>query len=109
MRGYIGVQVTGSDGRAGMAAIVAGTDFTLQSFHDFLKARLPAYARPVFVRIVPTMELTGTFKQHGRSLLAEGYDPAKVGDLYLEDRALGAYVPLNTHMHRLLQAGMTKL
>ena len=45
-----GVQVAGADGRAGMAAIVIGPDFELTAFRDFLAARLPDYARPVFVR-----------------------------------------------------------
>ncbi len=104
-----GVQVTGADGRAGMAAIVVGPEFNLQAFHNFLTARLPDYARPIFVRIVSAMELTGTFKLRKHQLMAEGYDPALVGCLYLEDRTTRAYVPLDANRHRLILAGKMKL
>jgi fatty-acyl-CoA synthase len=104
-----GVSVPGSDGRAGMAAIVVGPEFNLQVFRDFLAARLPVYARPVFVRIVSTMELTGTFKLRKHTLIAQGYDPTLVGGLYWADRTTPAYVPLDADTHRLIQAGMLKL
>jgi len=104
-----GVQVADADGRAGMAALVVGPEFDLQAFRDFLTARLPEYARPVFVRIVSAMEMTGTFKLRKHTLMAEGYDPSVVGGLYLEDRTTRAYVPLDADRHRLIQAGMMKL
>ncbi len=104
-----GVQVPGADGRAGMAAIVVRPEFSLQTFRDFLTARLPEYARPVFVRVVPAMELTGTFKLRKQTLLAEGFDPSLVSGLYLEDRTRCAYVALDRHMHQLIQAGLMKL
>ncbi|HTB67184.1 MAG TPA: long-chain-acyl-CoA synthetase [Steroidobacteraceae bacterium] len=104
-----GVQVAGADGRAGMAAIVVGPQFDLKAFRDFLTARLPDYARPVFVRIVPALELTGTFKLRKQTLLAEGYDPHNVEELYFEDRTRRAYVRLDGPAHRLIQAGVQKL
>ena len=42
-----GVTVPGHDGRAGMAAIVAGDGFDLQTLHARLRERLPAYAVPI--------------------------------------------------------------
>ena len=104
-----GVQVAGTEGRAGMAAIVAGPDFDLKAFRDFLTARLPDYARPVFVRIVPAMELTGTFKLRKQALMSEGYDPNIVSGVYFADHTQRAYVALDGPMHRLIQAGMQKL
>jgi fatty-acyl-CoA synthase len=104
-----GVQVAGTDGRAGMAAIVVGPEFSLHAFREFLAARLPDYARPVFLRIVPAMELTGTFKLRKQTLLAEGYDPATVSGLYLDDRTRRAYVALDGHLHQQIQAGVLKL
>ena len=51
------------DGRAGMAALVVSARLsTSQLLRSALVAQLPAYARPVFLRIVPALELTGTFK-----------------------------------------------
>jgi fatty-acyl-CoA synthase len=104
-----GVQVAGTDGRAGMAAIVVGPEFDLNSFRDFLTARLPDYARPVFVRIVPAMELTGTFKLRKQTLMTEGYDPNIVNGVYFADQTQRAYVALDGHLHQLIQAGLQKL
>ena len=76
-----GVPVPGHDGRAGMAAIVpnaGGVDFA--GLPGFLASRLPAYARPRFVRLRPEMEVTATFKQRKVNLVAEGFDPDKGGD-----------------------------
>ena len=33
-------------------------------------AHLPAYARPVFLRLVPALDLTGTFKPRKQDLVA---------------------------------------
>jgi fatty-acyl-CoA synthase len=104
-----GVQVAGTDGRAGMAAIVVGPEFDLKALHDLLTARLPDYARPVFVRIVPVMELTATFKLRKQTLMTEGYDPNIVDGVYIEDQTRRAYVALDGHMHQLIQAGLRKL
>lgn len=45
-----------------------------------IKANLPAYARPVFIRILPEVPMTGTFKLKKRDLQLEGYDVTKVND-----------------------------
>jgi fatty-acyl-CoA synthase len=101
-----GVSVPGAEGRAGMAALVAGEGFALETLRRELAARLPRYARPVFLRIVPAIELTGTFKARKQQLVREGYDPATVGDaLYFDDAARGAYVPLDAAIFQRLQSG----
>ena len=42
-----------------------------------------SYAQPLFVRILPAIETTGTFKTRKMDLIADGYDPAKFkGPLY---------------------------
>jgi fatty-acyl-CoA synthase len=103
-----GVQVPGADGRAGMAAIVTGPGFALQAFAAHLTARLPQYARPLFVRVLPVIELTETFKLRKQTLLAEGFDPKYAGALYIEDRTRGTYVALDSATHARLQAGILK-
>jgi fatty-acyl-CoA synthase len=101
-----GVSVPGTEGRAGMAALVAGEGFALETLRRELAARLPRYARPVFLRIVPAIELTGTFKLRKQQLVREGYDPAAVSDaLYFDDAARGAYVPLDAVLYQRLQSG----
>jgi fatty-acyl-CoA synthase len=100
-----GVTVPGTEGRAGMAAVVAGPGFDLGDLRRALVARLPDYARPLFIRIVTALELTGTFKLRKQELALEGYDPARVHDaLYVDDPARDAYVALDTELHARLLA-----
>src|SRR5437762_12913730 len=56
-----GVGVPGTEGRAGMAAVVVAAQFELAALRRHLQA-LPAYARPLFIRIVPTVDAHGTFR-----------------------------------------------
>ncbi len=104
-----GVQLPGADGRAGMAAIVTGRQFDLQVFRNHLITHLPRYAQPVLVRIVPAIQLTGTFKLSKQTLLAEGFDPTRVNGVYLEDRALGALVALDVPTYERIQHGTLNL
>ncbi len=105
-----GVTVPGTEGRAGMAALVAGQEFNLRELRRLLLERLPDYARPLFIRIVTAIELTGTFKLRKQELALEGYDPARVRDaLYLDDAASNAYVPLDGKLHARVQTGKLRL
>jgi fatty-acyl-CoA synthase len=105
-----GVSVPGTEGRAGMAALVVGEGFDLSELRRTLLARLPPYARPVFVRIVQAIELTGTFKLRKQELALEGYDPARVSDaLYVDDPARAAYTRLDDGLYQRLQAGTLRL
>ena len=50
-----------------------------------LAPRLPAYARPVFLRLVPSLAITETFKQKKQVCWREGLDPARIADpLYVD-------------------------
>ena len=105
-----GVPVPNADGRAGMAALVVNQDFDLRELHRRIAEALPAYARPVFVRIVPAIELTGTFKLRKQELAIEGYDPAQVrGELYFDDPRRAQYVPLDAALHEQLQSGKLRI
>src|SRR3974390_3680622 len=48
-----GVAVPGMDGRAGMAALVVPQGFDIAALAAKLEGNLPAYARPVFLRLEP--------------------------------------------------------
>jgi fatty-acyl-CoA synthase len=101
-----GVAVPGADGRAGMAAVAVRPEFELAGFREHLAARLPDYARPVFLRIVSAIEITGTFKLRKQELSVEGYDRTKISDpLYFDDRARAAYTPLDEALYQRLQSG----
>jgi fatty-acyl-CoA synthase len=105
-----GVRVPGTEGRAGMAALVVTGDFDLAELRRALRERLPDYARPLIIRIVTAIEVTGTFKQRKQELALEGYDPARVPDtLYLDDASRGGYVLLDAQLYSQLQAGQLKI
>ncbi|MFW0786666.1 long-chain-acyl-CoA synthetase [Gordonia sp. CPCC 206044] len=75
-----GVAVPGTDGRAGMGAITLreGTDLDLGELAAHLYSVLPAYAVPLFLRVVDHLEQTSTFKNRKVELREEGYE--KTGD-----------------------------
>ncbi|MDP6184133.1 MAG: long-chain-acyl-CoA synthetase, partial [Gammaproteobacteria bacterium] len=66
-----GVQVPGSDGRAGMAAIVCDGPIELGDLHEHLVKQLPEYARPLFLRVGDEFEVTATFKQKKADLVRQ--------------------------------------
>jgi fatty-acyl-CoA synthase len=103
-----GVAVPGADGRAGMAALVAGAAFDLAAFRSHLAARLPAYARPLFVRMRSEIEVTSTFKHTKHELARQGFDPAGTTDaIYLNDPERQAYVRLEPALYgRILGGGL---
>jgi fatty-acyl-CoA synthase len=103
-----GVPVPGADGRAGMAAVVAGPGFSLAALHAQVAAHLPAYARPLFVRLVASLANTGTFRQRKTELLRDGYTEA--GDpVWFDDRENGEYVPCDAALRQRLAAKAIRL
>ena len=91
-----GVEVPGADGRAGMAALVSTDEFDLEAFGRRVEQELAFYARPLFVRLLPQMEITGTFKHRKVDLVKEGFDPAQLEDpIYYRDPEKACYVPLD--------------
>jgi acyl-CoA synthetase (AMP-forming)/AMP-acid ligase II len=106
-----GVQIPGSDGRAGMAALVLepGAQFDPGAFYAHAQ-QLPGYARPLFVRIVPSMDVTGTLKQRKTVLQQQGYDPTACTDpLYIRDDAHHRYAPLTAALLERIRAGAVRL
>jgi len=105
-----GVAVPGMDGRAGMAALVTAPGFDISKLAEALAGNLPAYARPVFVRLLPELDITGTFKQRKVDLVREGFDPAAIRDpLYWLNHASGQYEPLTREVFDAILAGRVKL
>jgi len=104
-----GVEVQGSDGRAGMASLVATDAFDLEALGRHLERHLPAYARPLFLRLQPQMEITGTFKHRKVDLVKEGFDPDRVGGpLFFRDAEKG-YVPLERELYARIEAGEVRM
>lgn len=88
-----GVQVPGNEGRACLAAMVFDdTAFDMAQFAQHVTARLPSYARPLFIRQLPEMSVTGTMKHEKAKLRKHGIDPTQVADkLWYFNKAADAY------------------
>ena len=95
-----GVTVPRTEGRAGMAALVIDSTFELSAFRSAMETHLPAYARPLFLRIVRALNRTSTFKLQTRELVTQGYNPGQTSDtLYFFQAALGRYVKLDADLY----------
>jgi fatty-acyl-CoA synthase len=104
-----GVTVAGADGRAGMAGLVVDAAFDIKALDEYVKRELPAYAQPLFVRVLPELDTTGTFKVRKMDLVADGYDPLKVkGPLFFHDARRG-YVKITKSVFEKIAAGNVKL
>lgn len=78
-----GVQVPRSDGRAGCAAVLMEDPegFDWRSLTSLLRAKLPTYAVPVFIRVRQSRDgmSTDNHKQNKVHLREEGVDYSKLG------------------------------
>jgi fatty-acyl-CoA synthase len=105
-----GVVLPGTEGRAGMAAIVSAAPLELAALRAHLGARLPDYARPLFLRLCDTIETTSTFKHRKNDLAQRGFDPAATIDpLYFNDRVQQAFVPLDRTLYERIARGDIRL
>lgn len=77
-----GVEIPGTDGRCGMAALrlAPGQALDGQALAEHLDRELPAYAVPLFLRLLQQVETTGTFKYKKADLKSAGFDPRQVGE-----------------------------
>jgi acyl-CoA synthetase (AMP-forming)/AMP-acid ligase II len=107
-----GVTVPNTEGRAGMAALVLrqGESFDPAGFAQHVARGLPAYARPLFVRVGKELQKTSTFKLQKTELQKDGYDLRVVSDpLFFLDLDKGVYVPLTTEIYEAIQSGRVRL
>jgi len=105
-----GVTVPGADGRAGMAALAVDAEFDLAAFRADVALRVPAYARPLFLRLLRSVDVTGTFKPRKQELMQQGFNPAGIRDpLYFDDPRIQAYVPLDAALFAAIAAGKIRV
>uniref|UniRef100_A0A674ANR1 long-chain-fatty-acid--CoA ligase n=1 Tax=Salmo trutta TaxID=8032 RepID=A0A674ANR1_SALTR len=107
-----GVEIPGNEGRAGMAAIIVRPEceFSGKKLFDHVLNDLPAYARPLFIRLQESMEMTGTFKQQKFNLVESGFNPStSCNPLYFLDYSEKSYVPLTNTLYGSIVAGERKL
>ena len=104
-----GVKVGDLEGRAGMASLVVAPPFSIAEFGAHVDRELPPYARPMFVRLQPQIETTGTFKYRKMDLVEDGFDPARIKQpLYFHDPAKG-YLKLTKAQHVKILDGAVRL
>ncbi|XP_006831727.1 PREDICTED: very long-chain acyl-CoA synthetase-like isoform X2 [Chrysochloris asiatica] len=107
-----GVPVPGHEGRIGMASIKIKEDceFDGKKLFKHIADYLPTYARPRFLRIQDTIEITGTFKHRKVTLVEEGFNPAVIKDsLYFLDDQAKMYVPMTEDIYKAINEKTLKL
>ena len=108
MANVYGVEVPGTEGRAGMVAFTldADSDFDLDGFRALVDARLPDYARPVFVRLQQETETTVTFKLLKGKLREQAYHLDKLGKdrVYVRHPRSGEYRVLDADFYQKILA-----
>jgi acyl-CoA synthetase (AMP-forming)/AMP-acid ligase II len=108
-----GVKVPNTDGRAGMASLVANVavdELDMTALAKHARAALPGYAVPLFLRVRPELEVTGTFKQKKGELRKQGFDPTQVKEplFVLLPKAAG-YTPLGPDTFEAIGKGDIRL
>jgi len=72
-----GVEIPGTNGRAGMASIITDVEvknFNFDEIFKILKDTLPPYAIPKFIRFLSELSTTSTFKIRKSDMKREGFD-----------------------------------
>ncbi|WNZ77103.1 long-chain-acyl-CoA synthetase [Pseudomonas sp. P105] len=105
-----GVEINGTNGRAGMAAITPSESLATLDFAEllqFLQCKLPAYAVPLFLRIKVKMDTTGTFKYQKNRLKSEAFDPCATDDepVYAWLPGTATYVRVDRQLAAQIQQG----
>ncbi|KAF0875117.1 S27A1 protein, partial [Crocuta crocuta] len=97
----------GIEGKAGMAAIAdPHGQLSPNVLYQELQKVLAPYARPIFLRLLPQVDTTGTFKIQKTRLQHEGFDPRQTSDrLFFLDLKQGHYLPLDQTVYTRICSG----
>ncbi|XP_054632820.1 long-chain fatty acid transport protein 2-like isoform X2 [Dunckerocampus dactyliophorus] len=107
-----GVEVPGNEGRVGMAAVAlkGGQTFDCVGVFKHLESFLPAYARPRFIRVQSSLDVTVTFKMVKTKLVQEGFNPTTIKDpLYFLDVKEKTYIPFTIALFHAVTSGNIKI
>lgn len=98
-----GVQIPGTEGRAGMAAIMPSCSmekFNFNALADKFRKDLAPYAIPIFLRFKANLAITPTFKLKKITLKKEGFDFHNINDpLYVMLPNESEYRPLTKDIY----------
>lgn len=94
-----------------MAAIVdTDKSINLDKLAKGLKENLPSYAQPIFLRVMDSVPLTGTFKLKKVDLQKEGYDVTQIkDDVYFLNSKDMKYEKVTKDLFEKIQSGQIKL
>ncbi|KAL3287521.1 hypothetical protein HHI36_001990 [Cryptolaemus montrouzieri] len=96
-----GVEIPGSEGKAGMAALAdPNKTLDLKRFLEACQSNLPSYSVPIFLRIVDEIKETGTFKIQKVDYQKEGFNIDLVKDkVYFLDPKRKEYVEVERELY----------
>lgn len=98
-----GVEIPGTNGRAGMAAVTLyeGIEPELHTWPNAFRESLPGYAVPLFIRLQQQIEATGTFKYQKVTLKKQAFNPAETDEpLYVLLPGTDCYVPVDETVYQ---------
>jgi fatty-acyl-CoA synthase len=105
-----GVAVPGIEGAAGMATLVADRPLDFAALREHLAERLPPYARPLFLRIGNSIDVTTTLKHKKSELQRHGFSPAATTDaIYFDSPEQKAYLSLDAALYERINRGAVRL
>lgn len=108
MANVYGVDVPATEGKAGMVSLILrpGEVFDVEGFSAFVTAKLPHFAQPVFVRVQPEAETTGTFKLLKGELRKQAFHLDQVSDdLYVLPPRASQYQKLDAQLYQSIMDG----
>ena len=93
-----------------MAAIKLKSEtFDPVGFAQSIDQQLPVYARPLFIRLLNEMEITGTFKLKKGTLKEEGFDPNQVTEqLLVRTPGSQGFEPLADQLYQQIEGQKLK-
>ena len=99
-----GVEIPGTEGRAGMTSIKASKtheNFNFNKIREMLNEHLPKYAIPLFIRFLSELPTTSTFKIQKSNMKKIGFDITKTSDpIYVRLPNDSEYVLLTEEIYK---------
>ena len=100
LEGASGAVVTSS----GMAALTVDGEPDMAALFAHISGQIPEYARPIFLRILRKMDVTGTFKVKKTDLVKDGFNPDQISDpLFVIDPERRTYVPITPDLYAAIE------
>ncbi|MEC8643947.1 MAG: long-chain-acyl-CoA synthetase [Pseudomonadota bacterium] len=106
-----GVKIPGTEGKAGMAAVVLDKglvepDIALSRLFANVNENLPVYARPVFIRILRDLPTTSTHKMQKNKLKSEAFNVSEISEtVFVKKPNQNGYSRLDYDFYSMIMEG----